>query len=34
MQKEDNGIEEFKKPNTEAVSDHWFEKLLKLVWDI
>ena len=27
-------VEEFKKPNIEAVSDHWFEKLLKLVWDI
>ena len=29
-----NGGEEFKELNFEAVSERWFEKLLKLVWDI
>ena len=29
-----NGREEFKELNIEAVSQRWFEKLLKLVWDI
>ena len=34
MQKEKNGKEEFKDFNIKAVSERWFEKLLKLVWDI
>ena len=34
MQKEKNGREEFKELSNEAVSEHWFEKLFKLVWDI
>ena len=34
MQKEKNSREEFKELNTEAVSESWFEKLLKLFWDI
>ena len=32
MQQEKNGREEFKELNTEAVSERWFEKLLKLAW--
>ena len=32
--KEKNGREEFEELNFEAVSERWFEKLLKLVWDI
>ena len=34
MQKEKNGREEFKKFNIQAVSEGWFEKFFKLVWDI
>ena len=34
MQKEKNGKEEFKDFNIKAVSERWFEKLLKLVWYI
>ena len=34
MQKEKNGREEFQELNIEAESERWFEKLLKLVWDI
>ena len=34
MQKEKNGKEDFKEFNIKAVSERWFEKLLKLVWDI
>ena len=34
MQKEKNGKEEFKEFNIKAVSERWFEKLLKSVWDI
>ena len=34
MQKGKNGREEFKELNVEEVSESWFEKLLKLVWDI
>ena len=34
MQKEKNGKEEFKEFNIKAVSERWFEKLLKLVLDI
>ena len=34
MQKEKNDKEEFKEFNIKAVSERWFEKLLKLVWDI
>ena len=34
MQKEKNSREEFKELNIEAVSERWFEKLLKLVCNI
>ena len=34
MKKKKNDREEFKELNIEAVSECWFEKLLKLVWDI
>ena len=33
MKKEKNGREKFKELNIEAASEHWFEKLLKLVWE-
>ena len=32
--KKKNGREEFKEFNVEEVSERWFEKLSKLVWDI
>ena len=32
MQQEKNGREEFKELNIEAVSERWFEKVLKLAW--
>ena len=34
MQKEKNDREQFEELNIEAVSERWFERLLKLVWDI
>ena len=34
IEKDKNGREEFTELNIEAVSERWFEKLLKLVWNI
>ena len=34
MQKEKNDREQFEELNIEAVSERWFERLLKLFWDI
>ena len=34
MQREINGRDKFQELNIEAVSERWFEKLLKLIWDI